>query len=539
MNKEDEDPDEIIELKKVVKEKLRDLLVKFSEQTKIAFPRFEVEVHPKEVIAHLTFIDIISPLAYFKKPEKELRNKEEPEKSITAASEMECASLALKDKEVFGYEYCKGGKNPGVYCDHLNENMIASNKTDATHCVIREKIAEVSKVTYLTIQEKIQKIKTAAEKKDLKLSHQGQELSFEQLHIIADESEIDRSKLFHRVRKGEKILDEHSTNLKIDDGITNLQSCFEACVDPKNNHPCDTFSFCKKFGVLYDCNLAELNRKAIPTDGWFEKSDECHVYLVSALLNYQEHPEKKLLDKDDEGGHLRTFDAETSAECAQDCLNFNQEKNGKQCLSIEICEKANNDGPVCRLSSKNTLWKGDSELIEQEGCNVYSVRHLMNYQVIAKEKLNDFHIESVTSVDQCASACDGVGDCDRFNYCERDGDFNECRFMSEKVAGDTQNTKLDSDELNCVSWIRRDKFIELPNLGTSEELFEKQVEKRPSGKGFGRGSVTGFVFLFLFIGMFVGVGGLYAKNRYLNRGGSDGGENATITFSNLNRENDD
>lgn len=540
INKQDDDSDrkdEENELKKTVKEELRKMLVKASEQTVIAFPKFHVDTYPKEVIAHFTFIDIVSPFAYFVKPEKETRNKNEPDNLVEAQTEMQCASKALKDQTCVGYEFCKGGENPAPYCDLLNDKMLGSNKTDSTNCVIREKvdIAKEKEFSYQTTNEKIDVIRAAANEKKLTLeTHQGEYLPFEQLHRVAEESEIDRSKLFSRTRKHHKISDKKSKQLNLEDGITTLASCFEACVDPKNDFTCDSFSFCRRFDVLFDCNIAELNRKNADDDfsEYFEADEACHVFTVSALEHFQPHEGNKLNDETP----LRTFASSNSAECAQDCLNYNQENDGKErCLSIEVCETGEKGGH-CRLSGKQSLWKGSDDqdvLIEDENCNVHSVKHLLNFHATTKEKLQNFLKETVDSIDQCATVCD-LGECKQFNYCERE-DRKECRYVSEIASGDKHNTERESDEIGCTSYIHRDDFIVKP----PETVKEDQIENRFSGKGFRRGSVTGLVFLFLFIGMFVGAAGLYAKKRYLNGGGTDGGENATITFSNLNRENDD
>ena len=545
MSKEEDDDatdkkEEENDLKKHVKEELRKLLVKSSGQTVIAFPKFHVETYPEEIIAHFTFIDIISPFAYFVKPEKETRdkNKNEPENKVDAQTEMECASRALKEQKCTGYEFCKEGDEP-AYCDLLNDKMLGLNRTneEIKKCVIREKvdIAKAEEFIYQTTNEKIETIQTAAKEKKLTLeSHKGEYLPFEQLHRIAEESEIDRSKLFSRTNKHHKISDKKSKLLKLEDGITSLQSCFEACVDPKNEMTCDSFSFCKRFdSILYDCNIAELNRKQADEDfnEYFEEDENCHVFTVSALKHFQSHEGMRLNDE----SPLDTFAATDSAECAQDCLNRNQEKQGEeQCLSIEVC--TDGEKSHCRLSREQTLWKGSDDknlLIPEETCNVHSVKHLLNFHTTTKEKLQNFLKETVDSIDQCATLCD-IGQCKQFNYCENQ-DRKECRYLSEIVSGDKHNTERQSEEIGCTSYIRRDEFVKPP-----EVVKEEEIESRPSGKGFKRGSVTGLVFLFLFIGLFVGAGGLYAKKRFLGGGGeSDGGENATITFSNLNRETDD
>lgn len=219
-------------------------------------------------------------------------------------------------------------------------------------------------------------------------------------------------------------------------------------------------------------------------------------------------------------------------------MNYNTENDKKKnCLSIEICENADKK-TGCRLSNQHTLWKGEAGnvTIDDNSCSVHSIKHLINFSPSAKVKLQNFLSEQVLSIDQCATACE-AGDCKQFNYCERDEGNHECRYVSDKVSGEKKNTELDSEEINCVTYVRNSKSI-----GDLKPLVEETIEttSKPTGKGFKRGGVAGLVFLFLFIGLFVGGGGFYAKKRYLGGGESDGGgENATITFSNLNRENED
>ena len=524
------------EIKRAVKEKLRELMVEKSGQGVVKFPEFEVEIYQEEVIVHFTFVDIVSPFAYFVKPEKETRDKTKPDHQVPARTEAECAEAALKEDTSSGYEFCNGDKYPEPYCDLLDEKKLGLNKTDSSHCVIRLKIEGKELNSYKTTLEKIEDIQSAAKSQSLKVTYGTKELVFEQLHFIAEESEIDRSKLYDRKIEHKKISKEKSLKtLGTAQGILNLQSCFEACSDPGKGFACDTFSLCKSYPTFLTCDLVELNNQNVADDDadYFEEDKQCHVYTVSSAAHFEKHEGKKLKDEN----QLLTFDDTKDDECARNCLNYNQEEENKEkCLSVEICI-SDVEKKTCRLSSKQTLWKGDEEVVYQEGCNVYSVKHLVNFYPTTKEKLTDFVKEYVESIDQCATAC-SVGNCKKFNYCEREGK-SECRYVSEGVIEDPQNTGRESDELGCVTYARRDDFIADLTPGSPQVLVEEKAENRNSGKGFKRGSVTGFVFLFLFIGMFVGAGGLYAKKRYLSGGGSDGGENATITFSNLNRENDE
>ena len=521
-----------------------------SKQTAISFPRIEVEVFPKEVIAHFLFLDIVSPFAFFKKPKEEKREKEAPEHLEPVQNERDCAIKALQGKEFAGYEYCVEDetktKAKTHSCDLLDEKLIGSKKTDKKQCVIMEKIdsAKAPTFNYKTTNDKIDLIKTAAEEGSLKVdTHKSESLVFSQLHRIAEESEIDRSKLYEIIGgQNQKVVDKKAVKiLKSQEGILNLQSCFEACSDPLNNYVCDSFSFCKRFDVLYECSLVnyrQLDKDGIPREEILEKDDECDYYTVSATRYFQQHENQKLKAEEKEGGPiLGTYAATGSAECAQDCLTYNMENNDKQCLSIEVCENADKH-PECRLSSEHTLWKGDAgDVMKPDtSCNVFSLKHLINFTPAAKTKLENFYSEKVKSIDQCATACE-VNECQQFNYCERDVDNHECRYVSEKEGGEKKNTELDSEEINCVSYVRSSKSTGTPKLPFEEA--EETVDKF-TGLGFRRGSVVGLVFLFLFIGLFVGGGGYYGKKRYLGGGGgSDGGENATITFSNLNRENDD
>lgn len=281
----------------------------------IAFPRLEVEVFSKEVIAHFVFIDIISPFAYFVKS-KEKGEKEEPNHLETVKNEQQCASKALKSNEFFGYEYCKD-KNE-IYCDLLDGAMIRSTKNNKDHCVIKEKIdsAKAKQLVYETLDEKIEIIKRAAEERSLKvITHKGESLTFNQLHRIAEESQIDRSQLYKKKKENRKVADKKS--VKIFNRILNLQSCFDACANPLKDFKCDSFSFCKRHDVFYECNLADLNRGKDLEEGTFEEDEACDFYEVSALQYFQESPNKKLkAESDKEGGPiLRSFAESTSFEC--------------------------------------------------------------------------------------------------------------------------------------------------------------------------------------------------------------------------------
>ena len=508
------------------------------------FPRIEVKVDPFEVIARIKFIDIVSPLAYFvSSTVKQLPVKSEPDNLVKVESLLECATQTLKFDGALGFQHCKFDHERD-YCDIITnpEKAVAVKMEGAneTHCRVEfivDKAVEKD-FKYVTFDEKYEKIVEAVDKKIIELTLD--ELVFDRIHQTKEQSEVDTSQLYELKLKDSKFTDKkYKKRLEMQDGILNLDSCYQACVGLENE-VCDSFSFCKKFDVLLECHLGVTNRQNLPEDWkddggeFFEPDTECDVYTISSIRHFHQHEKMKLIAGNDDGSILRSFADSNSAECAQDCLNQNMESENR-CYSIEVCQSEKAEKPTCRLSSTQTLWGNKHEMREDGDCSVYSLKHLINFVPSTKAKLKDFIGEKVSSIDQCANACDLAGDCERFNYCHTiDGDM-ECRYESEKVDGQKRNTKYESEELGCATWVHRTRLLGAPKSDFYPELKEDPVY-RNTGKGFRRGSVAALVFLFLFIGLFVGGGAFYGRRKYLNRESRSDESETAISFSQLKEE---
>ena len=510
-NEKDEETEDLKNNKHLIKEGLRRLLMKTSGQTLLSFPKIEVEIHPKEIICYVKFIDYNSPLSYFKKYIKtpKFEKDKTPDNNATVNSGLECSIKALEKKEALGYQYCKNDH----FCDLITNKDFSVTKDDKENCIIQEKI---STTDYEKFDDKFKKIIDVIKKDGLSVDYLNKAYKFNQFYSIKEESDVDKSILYRLREKNQKLTAKSTKKkLELEDGIISLSSCYDACADPAKGFTCDTFSFCKKFGNLYDCNLGSLANEKMDNkkeDEYFEKDEDCNVYTVSSINHFVDHEKKKLKVEDEKKEIITILDETESDECAQSCLNQNMEKSKDRCLSIEVCQSEQASGkPICRLSRTETLFENSKKVEPDDKCFVYSVKHILNFEPTTKTKLQNFvTINSVTRIDHCANACDFAGDCDTFNYCKTDSG-NTCRYKSKEGK---DKTSLESEELGCVTYKHRSTLIGAPK---TKRAINEIVSKTKSGNGFRVGSVFGFIVLFLLIGCFLGGAAFYGQKVYFNK----------------------
>lgn len=82
--------------KEELREGLKNLLIKTSDQTVLNFPIIQIDSHSEEVIANIKFVDIINPLAYFRKSTKTHPKQDKPDFLAEVENAMECASKTMK-----------------------------------------------------------------------------------------------------------------------------------------------------------------------------------------------------------------------------------------------------------------------------------------------------------------------------------------------------------------------------------------------------------------------------------------------------------
>jgi len=498
----------------------REILIKFVENaTLINFPKIDITIHSKEIIADIKFVDPVSPNSYFSKPEKDLplfdKEEEEKNKKIEGLkNSKECAISSLKDSTSTGYQYCRGKEIDGhIYCGLLDARMkLVHNNTK--HCAVELKHNDLVNGEYLSLADKVNLLKTAIKDKGMNVPQDNKDYLFHRIHLVKEESLIDRSQLYSSIMKNHTLSEKTTLkSLTIDDGIINTAACYSECTKLTNDFACDSFAFCRRFDGLYDCYLGDIERdektEKLNDDEKFKEDKECEVFLISSLNHFQEHPGKKLKAKNDDKSILFKFDATKSFECAQYCLDQNRE--GKEnCLSIETCEDEKDEKTSCRLSSENTLFETKELIEDNQNCYVYSAKHSLNFYPTTFTLLEDFVSKKVDNIDQCATRCDIDSDCSMFNYCETETG-KSCR-LKIKGEQEKQNTDLESDQLGCVTYIHHSQLLGIPKI-------DKKVNYNPvqSGNGYRTGSLFGYMFLFLFIGLIVGGAAFYAHKFHLNQ----------------------
>ena len=412
-----------------------------------------------------------------------------------------------------GFQYCD--INEQKFCDIITDSNLPVSKHDEINCSVERKRPDVD-VEYETFNEKFHKFKKAIDERKLNLNHLGGMISFDRLHRIKEESDIDRSQLYERKAEGQKLISTF-VKAKLEDGIFNLNSCYEACTNVSNSFSCDSFSFCKKTELLYDCHLANIIQDGQTVDDVLEKDANCDVYDVSMLPKFREHSNKQFVDKEVE--LLPTRYETKGNECAALCLQTNRENSDNtKCLSIEVCEDENDSKTTCRLSTNQTLWDNEKLLKDNVNCNTYSVKHILNFYPTELATLKDFVSEEVSSLDQCATSCDVADGCDTFNYCETESS-KTCRYSSKDKKG-SADSKLPIDQLGCVTYTHRKQLIGAPLIQTKTKT-KNEIITKGNGNGFRIGSLFGFIFLFLFIGLLVGSAVFYGYKFYLNKGAQD------------------
>lgn len=550
---DDEKKEEEINFDPVVfKEDLREELVKAVGGSVLNFPIIEVKGYATEIISRIKFIGTVNPLAYFEDPTEEFEeNKdlevESPEEGTVKSIYM-CARFALihkigeKKENAKGFQYCRGDKfQDGHYCAVIKPEDKAV-KYKGEHCKEMVKHEKLGNFEYYDFHEQMKNLIKKIRAKEFIVEHNDQKIIAENLVRIKSEEKIDRSNLFEEkeeLKKKKFIESETKKKLEYEDGIRNLETCYEACVDPKNEFDCDSFTFCSRFdNELFDCQLGSMFSEADKSQrkdfkDFFEDDDECNTYLVSSLNHFKEHTNKKLKEEDKETKTgaviLQKYDETDGNECALFCLNRNRESSdaADHCSTIEVCNE--DSKPTCRLSSTQTLWDDEKTMGPNDNCNVFSVKHILNFHSVGKEKIYNFVEEKKDTLDACATACDSVIGCDKFNFCQQETN-NKCRYLTTQDDKVKKDTALDSEELGCVTYVHRNKLIGAPQ--PKKEIIEKEIN---DGTGFKSGSTVGFIFLALFIGLVLGGIAFYGKKAYLDkRGGDQSGENnVAVNFSNL------
>lgn len=289
-----------------------------------------------------------------------------------------------------------------------------------------ERTKIVSRIKYVdyirsleSIEQKLNKIVQSSKENRLVVEVLDYRFNFNKIYSNKRESEIDRSQLYALKSEGQTISDKAALPA-IRTKITNIDDCYSACTNSKNNFTCDLFALCRRPIGVFDCRLGswmDRNSTTMNEAEFFSNDEECNLYRISALKHFQEHAGKQLIDAKNEIGK---FDEMTGAECAQTCLNRNNKiTNDERCLSIEVCaEDLNTEKTTCRLSGAHSLWDNEQVLKDNENCNVYSVKHLLNFYPTSQTVLKNFKRKKVDSLDQCSTVCDVSGDCNTFNYCD-------------------------------------------------------------------------------------------------------------------------
>lgn len=274
---------------------------------------------------------------------------------------------------------------------------------------------------YIVFDEKIKKITELINQNKFIFKNKAKEFKFERIHFIKEENEIDRSKLFELKIKGEKFNKKSiKKTIKYEDGILNTANCYTECTNPQNDFACDSFAFCKRPDKNYDCLLGNLkSEEEVDIEKQLEEDKNCDLYIISPLNHFLEHLHKKFVDKY-KNEIISTFKETKSSDCALNCLNYNSENSQNRCLSIEVCGSQKGK-ETCRLTKKHSLWKSDEIMIDNDDCNVYSVRHILNFHVKERTGLQGYSEKVVDTLDQCATLCDLQGDCHNFNFCESNG----------------------------------------------------------------------------------------------------------------------
>lgn len=430
-----------------LKKRLRSLLIEKSGLTALNFPKIQVHVYPKEAIAEISFVDIVNPMVYFE-DSITLRQKASADHLVDVRTPVKCAIESLKFIHSAGFQYCE--IEDETYCDLFTRLAVAKRGRNCTTMVKKESVKDEFK--YEGLEEKLAMLKKMVENKELRITLDNLQIDFHTMHLKR-KLDIDKRTLYGRQAKGLKIADKKAQRiLGTEDGIKNPTDCYKACVNTNNDFSCDTFSFCKRFDVLAECSLANsvsYDDSTGDLKDFTETDQECDLFSVYSLMHFEEHQNKKLVE---DKKILQSFVDASSNDCAQSCLNYNHEnKNAENhCNSMEICQDYSD--ATCRLSSEQTIWQGEGAIRDDQDCNVYSLKHLLNFLPTSKAKLTDFVSQTVDSLDQCATLCEVAGDCDRFNYCEQ-GDEKRCRYLSKKYDGKLENTKLESEELGCSSYV--------------------------------------------------------------------------------------